>query len=249
MGDEGEVVAVELDPRRGARTCARTRRASAPAACEVVVGDASRPDHGSGYDRVLVDPPCSDLGTLQSRPDARWRKTPEQVERAGARCSDGSSTPARPRVRPGGRLVYSTCTISAARERAPDGGVPASAIPSLGLTTDRPIRSDSCRTATARTGSSSRPSSDMDDVDSRAARQPAIPRAIPFRPDRSCPSCGEPWLRPTQLAGRYRCVYCLTRFQLMAYCPACGEHSTIVRMSDTDQMECVRCGGSMLKPV
>ena len=30
---------------------------------------------------------------------------------------------------------------------------------------------------------------------------------------------------------------------------ACGEHSTIVRMSDTDQMECVRCGGSMLKPV
>jgi Zn ribbon nucleic-acid-binding protein len=41
----------------------------------------------------------------------------------------------------------------------------------------------------------------------------------------------------------------LTRFQLMAYCPACGEHSTIVRMSDTDQMECVRCGGSMLKPV
>ena len=71
----------------------------------------------------------------------------------------------------------------------------------------------------------------------------------PFSPDRSCPSCGEPWLRPTQLAGRYRCVYCLTRFQLMAYCPACGEHSTIVRMSDTDQMECVRCGGSMLKPV
>jgi hypothetical protein len=64
-----------------------------------------------------------------------------------------------------------------------------------------------------------------------------------------CPHCGEPWLRPTQLAGRYRCVYCLTRFQLMAYCPACGEHSTIVRMSDTDQMECVRCGGSMLKPV
>jgi hypothetical protein len=86
----------------------------------------------------------------------------------------------------------------------------------------------------------------MDDVDT--GRPPASP-GDPFSPDRTCPSCGEPWLRPTQLAGRYRCVYCLTRFQLMAYCPTCGEHSTIVRMSDSDQMECVRCGGSMLKPV
>jgi ribosomal protein S27E len=39
------------------------------------------------------------------------------------------------------------------------------------------------------------------------------------------------------------------RFQLMAYCPDCGEHSTIVRMSDTAELTCVRCGGSMLKPV
>ena len=38
------------------------------------------PSSGSGYDRVLVDPPCSDLGTLQSRPDVRWRKQPAQVE-------------------------------------------------------------------------------------------------------------------------------------------------------------------------
>jgi ribosomal protein S27E len=35
----------------------------------------------------------------------------------------------------------------------------------------------------------------------------------------------------------------------MAYCPSCGEHSTIVRMSDTENLTCVRCGGSMLKPV
>jgi predicted nucleic acid-binding Zn ribbon protein len=74
-------------------------------------------------------------------------------------------------------------------------------------------------------------------------------------PDRSldlwpvCPSCNEPWLRPTQLPGRYRCVYCLVRFQLLSYCPSCGEHSTIVRMSDTANMSCVRCGGSMLRPV
>ena len=71
----------------------------------------------------------------------------------------------------------------------------------------------------------------------------------PFALGPDCPQCGEPWLRPTQLPGRYRCVYCLVRFQLMAYCPACGEHSTIMRMSDTEELTCVRCGGSMLKPV
>jgi len=44
-------------------------------------------------------------------------------------------------------------------------------------------------------------------------------------------------------------VFCLQRFQLMAYCPSCGEHSTIMRMSDTEDLTCVVCGGSMLKPV
>jgi hypothetical protein len=65
----------------------------------------------------------------------------------------------------------------------------------------------------------------------------------------ACPSCHEPWLRPTQLPGRFRCVYCLVRFQLLSNCPRCGEHSTIVRMNDTANMTCVSCGGSMLRPV
>jgi hypothetical protein len=65
----------------------------------------------------------------------------------------------------------------------------------------------------------------------------------------TCPRCNEPWLRPSQLPGSYRCVYCLTRFQLMSHCPSCGEHSTIVRMSDTSNLTCVRCGRSMLRPV
>jgi ribosomal protein S27E len=64
-----------------------------------------------------------------------------------------------------------------------------------------------------------------------------------------CPGCGEPWLRPTQLPGRFRCVNCLVRFKLMSNCPNCGEHSTIVRMRDTAEMECVQCGRSMLRPV
>src|SRR6478735_3518338 len=57
-----------------------------------------------------------------------------------------------------------------------------------------------------------------------------------------CPECGEPWLRPTNMPGRYRCVYCLSRFELVSLCPNCGEHSTIVRMSSTAVLKCNHCG-------
>ena len=78
---------------------------------EVRTADAARPQEPEAYDRVLVDPPCSDLGTLASRPDARWRKAagaPAELARLqGAILRAGADA-----VRPGGTLVYSTCTIS-----------------------------------------------------------------------------------------------------------------------------------------
>jgi 16S rRNA (cytosine967-C5)-methyltransferase len=58
-----------------------------------------------------VDPPCSDLGTLASRPDARWRKSPELIERL-TRLQKRILARAVAAVRPGGRLVYATCTVS-----------------------------------------------------------------------------------------------------------------------------------------
>jgi uncharacterized protein (DUF983 family) len=64
-----------------------------------------------------------------------------------------------------------------------------------------------------------------------------------------CPSCGEPWLRATNLAARYRCVSCLHRFELRSECPNCGAHSTIARMSDTANVICRNCGGSMLQAI
>jgi hypothetical protein len=64
-----------------------------------------------------------------------------------------------------------------------------------------------------------------------------------------CPSCHEPWLRPTNLPGRYRCVNCLHRFELRSVCPNCGEHSTIVRMSSTALYMCGHCQSSMLTPI
>lgn len=65
----------------------------------------------------------------------------------------------------------------------------------------------------------------------------------------TCPGCGEPGLRGTNLAGRYRCVSCLRRFELRSECPNCGAHSTIARMSDTANVTCRNCGGSMIQPI
>jgi DNA-directed RNA polymerase subunit RPC12/RpoP len=77
--------------------------------------------------------------------------------------------------------------------------------------------------------------------------------STPVEPDvdlgPKCPDCGEPWLRPTNLPGRYRCVYCLRRFELTSMCSNCGEHSTIVRMSTTAELSCNHCGHSMLQRI
>jgi 16S rRNA (cytosine967-C5)-methyltransferase len=80
----------------------------------VVVGDAARPLRDASpasFDRVLVDPPCSGLGTLQARPDLRWRVAPGDVAEV-ARTQAAILAAGAAAVRPGGVLVYSTCTIS-----------------------------------------------------------------------------------------------------------------------------------------
>ncbi|MET0816651.1 MAG: 16S rRNA (cytosine(967)-C(5))-methyltransferase RsmB, partial [Solirubrobacteraceae bacterium] len=102
-------VAVERHPGRAAalrRTAARMG-----AAVEVRTGDAAAPHEPAAYDRVLVDPPCSDLGTLASRPDARWRKPPDLPVRL-AREQAAILRSGADALRPGGTLVYYTCTIS-----------------------------------------------------------------------------------------------------------------------------------------
>ncbi|HEV2773351.1 MAG TPA: zinc-ribbon domain-containing protein [Thermoleophilaceae bacterium] len=65
----------------------------------------------------------------------------------------------------------------------------------------------------------------------------------------ACPGCGHRWLRATSLPGRYRCVYCLRRYELRSDCPTCGAHSTIARMADTSDMVCRNCGETTLRPV
>jgi 16S rRNA (cytosine967-C5)-methyltransferase len=110
MEGRGEVISVEADPGR-ARLVHELARRTGAGNVRVLVADAAGDDAGGGYDRVLVDAPCSDLGTLASRPDARWRKGPELVERLAV-LQRRILERATAALRPGGTLVYSTCTIS-----------------------------------------------------------------------------------------------------------------------------------------
>jgi 16S rRNA (cytosine967-C5)-methyltransferase len=110
MGGEGQVVSVERNAVRADELRATCARLGA-AAVEVREADAREPVEAEGFDRVLLDPPCSDLGTLQSRPDARWRKGPEGIDELAALQRELLESAAA-QVRPGGALVYSTCTIS-----------------------------------------------------------------------------------------------------------------------------------------
>jgi 16S rRNA (cytosine967-C5)-methyltransferase len=110
MGGAGEVVAVERHPGRAEalrRTCARLRAHIV----RVETANAARPRADAPFDAVLVDPPCSGLGTLQGRPDLRWRARPEAIadlaELQLAILAAGAAA-----LRPGGALVYATCTIS-----------------------------------------------------------------------------------------------------------------------------------------
>jgi 16S rRNA (cytosine967-C5)-methyltransferase len=113
LADQGEVLAVERNEGRAralTETCARMRATSV----RVLTADARQGTGGEGdFTRVLVDPPCSGLGTLQSRPDIRWRATPEKiaelVEIQAQILAAGATATA-----PGGALVYSVCTISRA---------------------------------------------------------------------------------------------------------------------------------------
>jgi 16S rRNA (cytosine967-C5)-methyltransferase len=112
MDGRGELVAVERHSGRAAalaRTCLRMGATSV----RVEVADAvtGRPD--GPFDRVLVDPPCSGLGTLQSRPDLRWRASPDAITEL-AELQGRILTAAAAVTAPGGTLLYSVCTISAA---------------------------------------------------------------------------------------------------------------------------------------
>ncbi len=103
----GDVTAVELNPGRARELVETARRLQASGVHVVVADGRELPTELTGLDRALVDAPCSGLGVLNRRPDLRWRALPLpelQLELLRAAAA---------RVRAGGAVVYSVCTINA----------------------------------------------------------------------------------------------------------------------------------------
>jgi 16S rRNA (cytosine967-C5)-methyltransferase len=162
MADRGEVISVENDSERAAEVAAQARRLGLRSVT-VIEADAGEAGMAPGFDRVLLDPPCSDLGALASRPDARWRKSPATIERLveeqGRLLRRGVEA-----LRPGGTLVYSTCTIS------------------------RRENEDQIASLLAAAEAGEVPALSVEDLGSRtpALASPVDPRCLQIRPDRDC---------------------------------------------------------------
>nr|WP_229675843.1 transcription antitermination factor NusB [Hoyosella rhizosphaerae] len=103
--DGAHLDAVELAPHRV--KLVRTSTEGLPVT--VLEADGRDPGLSGGYDRVLVDAPCTGLGALRRRPEARWRKQPSDVS-ALTKLQRELLESALKLVRPGGVVVYSTCS-------------------------------------------------------------------------------------------------------------------------------------------
>ncbi len=112
-GTGASVVAADSRAGRvGLITDNRTRLGIEPRQLQAVVADGTRPPFAPGsFDRVLVDAPCSGIGSLRRRADARWRldeAAPERLAELQSRLLEAAAA----LVRPGGTLVYSVCTLT-----------------------------------------------------------------------------------------------------------------------------------------
>jgi len=107
-----EVVAADLSPVRA--DLVRDNVARLGSSATVVAADARNPPFPErSFDRVLVDAPCSGLGVLRRRPDARWRVEPAAVDRLATLQREILDAAIR-LIRPNGSLVYSVCTLTSA---------------------------------------------------------------------------------------------------------------------------------------
>ena len=103
-GQRARLVAGELRPHR-----ARRGKDAAPQAVVVVADGLRIPWKAATFDRVLADVPCSGLGSLRRRPEARWRKTPADIPELAA-LQRGLLSSAIDSARPGGVVAYVTCS-------------------------------------------------------------------------------------------------------------------------------------------
>ena len=112
MGNRGNITAVDLHPDKLHLLTADAGRLGVTIATIHAGNAATTPEafHGA-FDRVLLDAPCSGLGTLRRNPEIRWRITAPELEKSMS-LQKRLLRKAADCVKPGGRLVYSVCTVT-----------------------------------------------------------------------------------------------------------------------------------------
>jgi 16S rRNA (cytosine967-C5)-methyltransferase len=111
MDNRGRIIALDREPAR----LARVGEAAARLGISIVetragAVEALAPELHAACDGVLVDAPCSNLGVVRRNPEVKWRRQPSDLAVASRRQSEILRAAAT-MVRPGGRLVYATCSL------------------------------------------------------------------------------------------------------------------------------------------
>jgi 16S rRNA (cytosine967-C5)-methyltransferase len=113
MDDRGDIVAIDLSAPGIRRLQSMAQRLGLSILHPTVADVTTWHPGNNKFDRILVDAPCSGLGTLRQHPEIKWRRTPEDIARL-ATLQERMLLRAAEWVRPGGVLVYATCTVSTA---------------------------------------------------------------------------------------------------------------------------------------
>jgi 16S rRNA (cytosine967-C5)-methyltransferase len=117
MGNDGRVFGMDVDAKKLSELERRAKRAGASCVKGKEIIETTPVDFAEVADRLLIDAPCSGLGTLRRQPDLKWRFKPAQLERVRSIQKELLvSYPAM--LKPGGRLVYATCSILPSENRA-----------------------------------------------------------------------------------------------------------------------------------
>lgn len=117
MGNEGRVFGMDVDGKKLAELERRTKRAGATCVKPKQITATTPADFAGIADRLLIDAPCSGLGTLKRQPDLKWRLKPAQLDRVRSIQKELLATYTA-MLRPGGTLVYATCSVLPSENRA-----------------------------------------------------------------------------------------------------------------------------------
>lgn len=109
-GGNARIVAMDASRRRLWKVLENIERLETPGIA-LICGDGAAPPLQGGFDRILVDAPCSGLGTLRRHPDIKWRMTPESITELGAIQRDLLRSAVK-LCKNGGTIVYSVCTFT-----------------------------------------------------------------------------------------------------------------------------------------